>query len=289
VSVEEAPALGRRRLGAELKRCREAAGLTQQQVSREFEWHAAKVTRIEAARVAVTPRDVKDLLSLYEVHDRDYRESLVQLARPARGRVWWADYRDILPPAGSFITLEADASVMCNWEQAVVPGLLQTEAYMRALYSTVPPEHLRSTVDRMVSFRLNRRHRLTADDPLTLRAVIDESVIHRRVGGADVLADQLRHLIAMSELPTVDLRILPFKSGEHPLLGTAVAILEFHDAPDLNVVYVEQFRGTHRLMKRTAEVTRCRDQFEQLTAQCLDPQRTIETIEAALGATARPS
>ncbi len=95
MSVDEGPMLQRRRLGTELKRCREAAGLTQEQVSHQFEWHAAKVTRIETARVSVTPRGVKDLLHLYAVRDRDYCESLVALARSARQRPWWADYRDL--------------------------------------------------------------------------------------------------------------------------------------------------------------------------------------------------
>jgi transcriptional regulator with XRE-family HTH domain len=268
-------------LGAELKRCREAAGLTQEEVSRQFEWHAAKVTRIETARVGVTPRDVKDLLNLYAVGDRDYRERLLQLSRVGGERAWWSEYRDILPP-GNFIRLESEASALRNWEPVVVPGLLQTEAYMRALYSTVPPGSLRAGVDRMVSLRLGRQARLTGDPPLTLRAILDESVIHRRIGGASVMREQVRRLVAVSQLPTVDLRVLPHDAGEHPLLGTAVAILEFREAADLDIVYVEQYRGTHHYVKRPAEVARCREQFERLSAMCLDPDRTIGLLEQIL-------
>ncbi len=277
----EGPALRRRRLGAELKRCREVAGLTQEQVSRRFEWHAAKVTRIETARVAVTPRDVKDLLDLYKVRDGEYREALTQLARAGRERAWWSEYRDLVP-VGEFTRLEADASVMRNWEPVVVPGLLQTEGYKRALFSA-SPGNPRAHVDRMVSFSLARQRRLTDDRPLMLSALMDESVIHRRIGGAGVMAGQLRHLVAVSRLPTVDLRILPYDAGEHPLLGTAVAILEFQDAADLNVVYVEQYRGTHHFVKDQAEVARCQEHFRQLTEKCLDERRTIELIERALG------
>ncbi|WP_433306843.1 Scr1 family TA system antitoxin-like transcriptional regulator [Actinoplanes sp. CA-030573] len=100
----------------------------------EFEWHAAKVTRIETARVAVTPRDVKDLLNLYDVRDNEYRELLIGLARAGRERAWWSEYRDIVP-VGPFIRLEAEASALRNWEPTVVPGLLQTEAYTRAISS----------------------------------------------------------------------------------------------------------------------------------------------------------
>src|SRR3954463_13458571 len=99
----------RRRLGSELKRRRERGGLTQENVSRHFEWHAAKVTRIETARVAVTPRDVRDLLTLYGVGDQQYREALIELARLSRERSWWTDYRDIMRP-GNFVGLEAGAT-----------------------------------------------------------------------------------------------------------------------------------------------------------------------------------
>ena len=113
MSNDEGPTLRRRRLGDELKRCREAAGMTQENVSRHFEWHAAKVTRIETARVAVTPRDVRDLLELYGVDDPGYRDALVELARMSKERSWWADYRDLIRP-GNFIGLEAGAATSGN-------------------------------------------------------------------------------------------------------------------------------------------------------------------------------
>ncbi|WP_433306841.1 Scr1 family TA system antitoxin-like transcriptional regulator [Actinoplanes sp. CA-030573] len=112
-------------------------------------------------------------------------------------------------------------------------------------------------------------------------------MIHRRIGGAGVMAEQLRHLVAMSELPTVSLRVAPYAAGAHPLLGTAVAILEYDDAPDLNIVYVEQYRGTHHFMKQPAEVARCQANFAELTAKCLDERATKELIaEAAARLTA---
>src|ERR1700760_3710756 len=112
--MDEGPTLRRRRLGAELRRCREAAGMTQEQGSRRFEWHSAKVNRIETARVSVTPRDVRDLLDLYGVRDDDYRESLLKMSRSSRQRTWWAtEYRDVVRP-DSFIALESEATVMRN-------------------------------------------------------------------------------------------------------------------------------------------------------------------------------
>jgi transcriptional regulator with XRE-family HTH domain len=270
LSGHEGPALRRRRLGAELKRCRGAAGLTQEQVSRRFEWHAAKVTRIESGQVTVTPRDVKDLLDLYDVRDPRYRETLVELARATRRRAWWAEYSDILRP-DSFIVLEAEASTTRNWEPTVVPGLLQTEAYMRALFASSLMSYPRDQIDRRVALRLARQRRLTDDDPLTLRAILDESVTHRLVGGERVMAGQRRHLAAMAELPNITVRILPHHVGEHPLLGRSVAILEFREAAYLDAVYVEGFGRARSWRRDPAEVARYRTEFDQLDAKCVGP------------------
>ena len=281
MSIDEGPTLRRRRLGAELKRCREKAGLTQEQVSRRFEWHAAKVTRIETARVSVTPRDVRDLLDVYGVTDRGYRDMLVELARASRERAWWFEYRDIVGP-DSFISQEAEATAMRTWEPVVVPGLLQTEAYMRALFRTAGALRRGTSVDRAVALRLARQRRLTDARPLDLFLLIDESVLHRPIGGEAVMAEQLRHLIAVSELPTVSLRIVPYRVGGHPLLGTSLAILEFHDAADLNVVYIEAPGKASHFLKQPAEVAHYQREFEQLSHQSLDHQHTRKMIQAII-------
>ncbi|WP_229073096.1 helix-turn-helix transcriptional regulator [Actinoplanes sp. DH11] len=276
----EGPTLRRRRLGAELKRCREAAGLTQQDVSRHFEWHAAKVTRIETARVAVTPRDVRDLLTLYNVRDQGYREALVELARLSRERTWWTDYRDIMRP-GNFVGLEAAASSMRAWEPIIVPGLLQTEAYMRALIKTGRSNDTQQQIDRRVALRLTRQSRLGGDRPLELSAVIDESVVRRVIGGEDVMADQLRHLIDTAGLPNVTLQILPFSAGEHPFLGGSAALLEFRETTHLDVVYLEGIAGDY-YEEQPDEVARYRQEFERMSAKALDHRTTIKMIESLL-------
>jgi transcriptional regulator with XRE-family HTH domain len=282
VSVDEGPTLRRRRLGAELKRCREAAGLTQENVSRHFEWHAAKVTRIETARVAVTARDVRDLLDLYKIQDQAYREALIELARMSRERTWWSDYRDVIRP-GNFVGLEAGASSMRTWEPVIVPGLLQTEAYIRALMRTgrsYDPPH---EIDRRVALRLTRQGRLTGRRPLEFSAVIDESVVRRVIGGREVMNEQLRYLAEMAQLPNVTLQILP--SG---------APLEFHcvdaqlirgttgaETTHLDVVYLEGLAGDS-YEEQPAEVARYRSEFERLSAMALDHRQTIKMIESLL-------
>jgi transcriptional regulator with XRE-family HTH domain len=280
MSVDEGPTLRRRRLGAELKRRREAAGLTQEHVSRYFEWHAAKVTRIETARVAVTARDVRDLLTLYGVHDDEYREALIGLARQSRERTWWTDYRDVMRP-GNFVGLEAEASSMRVWEPVVLPGLLQTEAYMRALMrtgrSSDPPE----SIDRRVALRIKRQDRLTGPNPLTLSAIVDESVIRRVVGGADVMGDQLRHLLSRAQLPNVTLQILPFDAGEHSFLGGSAALLEFRETTHLDVLYLEGLAGDY-YEEQPLEVARYRNELERLSSMALDRRMSVKMIENML-------
>ncbi|MEV4706284.1 helix-turn-helix transcriptional regulator [Actinoplanes sp. NPDC049316] len=282
MSTDEGPTLRRRRLGTELKRCRERAGLTQENVSRHFEWHAAKVTRIETARVAVTPRDVRDLLMLYGVDDEQYREALMELARSSRQKTWWTDYRDIMRP-GNFVGLEAEAASLRVWEPIVLPGLLQTEDYVRALMrtgrSTDSPQH----IDRRVALRLKRQDRLHGKNPLQLFAIIDESVVRRSVGGPVVMDHQLRHLIDVAQLPNVTVQILPFDAGEHPFLGGSAALLEFPETTHLDVVYLEGLAGD-LYEEQHSEVARYRAEFDQLSTRALDPRLTLKMIESLLHA-----
>jgi transcriptional regulator with XRE-family HTH domain len=281
VSADEGPTLRRRRLGAELKRCREAAGLTQENVSRQFEWHAAKVTRIETARVAVTARDVKDLLTLYGIADDGYREALMALARSSREKTWLTDYRDLMRP-GNFVGLEQEASSMRAWEPILLPGLLQTENYMRALMlsgrSFDPPQ----VIDRRVALRRKRQGRLHAGTgALRLAAIVDESAVRRVIGGSDVMNDQLHSLIEAAQLPNVTVQILPFDAGEHPFLGGSAALLEFQETTHPDVVYLEGLAGD-LYEEQPSEVGRYRDEFDRLSAMALDHRLSLKMIEGLL-------
>jgi len=277
---DEGPTLRRRRLAAELKKSREEAGFTQESVSRHFEWHSAKVTRIENARVPVTARDVNDLLTLYGVRDVDYREALLALARQGKPRTWWADYRDVMRP-GNFVGMESDASTTRVWEPIVLPGLLQSEAYMRALIGTGRRHDRKETIERRVALRRMRQARLTAPSPLQLVALIDESVIHRVVGGPSVMQEQRRKLIEVSALPNVSMRIVPYSAGEHPFMGGSVALLEFPDVAHLDVIYLEGLAGDY-YEEQPAEVKRYRDEFERLRSRALSESSSISLIERLL-------
>ncbi|GAA2337386.1 helix-turn-helix transcriptional regulator [Dactylosporangium salmoneum] len=280
MAVDEGPTLRRRRLAAELKKCREDAGFTQEYVSRHFEWHSAKVTRIENARVPVTPRDVNDLLTLYRVADSDYRDALMTLARLARQRGWWTDYKDVMRP-GNFVGMEADASSAKVWEPIVLPGLLQSERYMRALMGSGRSHDPQAALERRVELRKTRQRRLSGPAPLQLWAIVDESVVRRHVGGVEVMRDQWRRLIEATERPNVTLQILPLDAGEHAFLGGSVALLEFPDVAHLDVVYLEGLAGDY-YEEQPAEVKRYRVEFERLSTRALGQDASIGMIKRLL-------
>jgi hypothetical protein len=280
VTLDEGPTLRRRRLGAELKKCREAAHLTQETVSRHFEWNTAKVTRIETARVAVSARDVRDMLALYGVRDDEYREALVDLARQSKERSWWTDYKDVMRP-GNFVGLEAGAAAMRVFEPILLPGLLQTEDYMRALIRTGRPQDTPEAVDRRIALRRNRQNRLTGANPLELSAIIDEAVLRRTIGGEDVMREQLHHLIEAAQLPNVTVQILPLNAGEHTFLGGPAALLEFRETTHMDVVYLEGLAGDY-YEEQPHEVARYREEFDRLSARALDHRMSLKMIESLL-------
>ena len=273
VPFDEGPTLRRRRLGSELKRCREQAGMTQEQVSKYFEWHAAKVTRIETARVAVTARDVKDLLTLYGVTDAEERAALLNLAKEANARGWWHAYSDILPLwAESYVGLEAAASVIRTYQIQLIPGLLQTEGYARALIrqgSAASEEE----IARRSELRGSRQEILRRPDAPQLWVVVDEGALRRPVGSREVVREQLAYLAEMADHPAVTLQILPFSAGAHSAMGGPFTILRFAE-PDLaDVVYIEQLTSALYLDK-PAEVDSYLEVMDRL---CLEARPVAHT------------
>lgn len=278
--VDEGPTLRRRRLGAELKRCRENAKLTQEYVSRHFEWHAAKVTRIETARVTVTPRDVRDLLTLYGVDDEPYREALLELARQSKERSWWTDYRDVM--RGAYVGLEDGAAAMRSFEPLILPGLLQTRDYMAALMHSGRAGDPPADIDRRIALRLQRQERrLRGTRPIQLTAVIDESVLRRTIGGVTVMRDQLRHLVDIAQSPNVTIRVLPLDFGAHLFLSGPAALLEFPESTQSDVVYLEGLGGDF-YEEQPSEVARYGEEFDRLYSGALDHHATLKMIESFL-------
>ncbi|GLX05822.1 MULTISPECIES: helix-turn-helix domain-containing protein [Microbispora] len=272
------PTVRRRRLGQELRRLRERADLTGDQVAARLGWSAAKISRIETARTSPRTSDVEALLVIYMVDSRQ-RQELLALHRDATRKGWWEDYRDSLPKEyTTFLGLEAEATAARDWEPQVVPGLFQTEAYVRAMMESGQRSTLEAPggVRSRIEVRMARQQAvLRAESPLAISAVLEESVLLRRFGDHEVMREQLRRLIEVSELPNVELRILPL-DADHPINTGAFCHLkvpEFHD-----VVYLEALLGG-RLVEDEAIVYRYEVAFDYLETKALDVDDSRRFLE----------
>ena len=243
--MERVPAVRRRRLGEELRRLRDLAGLTSGEAAGLAGWHQSKVSRIETGRSSVRAEDVTVLLDVYAVRDRDLRDLLATLAGNGYQRGWWHDFRDVLPVEyRDFISLETGASRARSMENSVVPGLLQTHAYAEALTRDVMPQLGGRALDALVNVRVARQAVLHQDPPLELWAVLDEAVLRRSVGGPEVMAGQLHRLEQAAELPQVRLQVLPFTAGGHMGVTGSFVIFSFPSTSDLDVVVVDHLTSS---------------------------------------------
>src|SRR3954449_6112558 len=217
--MQHGPAVRRRKLGAELRALRASAGLTSGEAARLVGWHQSKVSRIETGASGVKPADVRLLLDAYRVGDTNLRELLLVLAgsdESAGRHHWWHAYRGVLPPTyRDFISLESQASAMSTLETSVVPGLLQTPEYARAVTRAAVEGLDDERLDALVQVRLARQDVLRSDPPLRLSAVLDEAVLRREVGGPDAMPRELRRLMEAARLPQLRLQVLPFPAGAH--------------------------------------------------------------------------
>ncbi|MCD9903782.1 helix-turn-helix domain-containing protein [Streptomyces cyaneofuscatus] len=270
------PTVRRRRLGQELRRLRELKGMTAEEVAERLLVSQSKISRLENGRRSISQRDVRDLCGVYEVEDVRIVDSLMQMAKDSRQQGWWHAFGDI--PYSVYIGLETDAESLRVYEPQMVPGLLQTRAYAEALISGALPEAPPSDIEKRVNVRSRRQDRVNApDNPLRLWAVIDESALRRRVGDNQVMIDQLEHLVEQSHLPHVTVQVLPFDMGAHPGINGQYAILEFPDAADSSVVYIEGVTSDLYLEKAN-DVQRYSVMYEHLRAQALNVEQTREFI-----------
>jgi hypothetical protein len=223
------------------------------------------------------------LLELYGVTGPE-RDGLIRLAREARQPGWWHSFRDVLPnPYEVFIGLEAGAASIRNFEPVVVPGLLQTDEYARQMSRGGPRELDREDIERRVQVRMERQRIVTREDRPRLWAVIDEAVIRRVVGGPEVIAEQLRHLIECAEHGKTTLQVVPFSAGAHAGTTGPFIILDFPEPTDPSVVYVETLAGDLYLEER-ADVDRYTLAFDRLLAAALHPDDSVRLVQQAADA-----
>jgi Domain of unknown function (DUF5753)/Helix-turn-helix domain len=212
-------------------------------VAVELGWSESKLSRIETARIGISEPDLDRLLATYGLPAED-RIRLRDLARRGRARVWWTPYRSSVPdPYDEYLALEAEAAAMAEWEAQLIPGLLQTDEYARAVIEVgadiVSPE----TIQRRLALRMARQVVLTRDSPPQFSVVLDESVLRREVGGREVLDRQLQHLFDASHWSGVELLVLPFTVGAHAALTESFVIFDFEIDTRAPVVHSEGLTG----------------------------------------------
>ena len=273
------PTVRRRRLGSELRKLREQKGMTAEEVAERLLVSQSKISRLENGRRSISQRDVRDLCGVYGVEDTRIVESLMQMAKESRQQGWWHAFGDI--PYSVYIGLETDAESLRVYEPQIITGLLQTRAYAEALIHGALPETSLSDIEKRVQVRMRRQERITAETgPLRLWLVLDEAALRRTVGSPLVMREQLEYLAEMSRLPHVTVQVLPFGVGAHPGLNGQYAILEFADAADSSVVYLEGVTSDLYLEK-AHDVQKYAVMYEHLRAQALNVDQSRKFIEDA--------
>jgi transcriptional regulator with XRE-family HTH domain len=281
MASDHSPTVRRRRLALELRRLREAARFTCEEVADHLECSASKISRVETGRVSVSPRDVRDMLEVYGV-PADQRESLVQLARDSRQKGWWHAFSDTMQPQyATYVGLESAASEIRIYEVSLIPGLLQTEDYARAVIRSGMMKSPGEDVERSVALRMARQPALTRDNPPKLWAVLDEAALRRRVGGSGLMRMQLEYLLAQAALPNVAVQVIPFAGGAHPGMGRPFVILVFPERVDTDVVYLEDLTSSLYL-EDVAEVDRYNVFFNHLRATALSFDDSFALIASVL-------
>ena len=271
------PTVRRKRLGIELRRLREQAELTCEDVGRRLECSGTRISRIETGRISVRPGDLRELLEVYGVTGAE-ADSLVQLAREARRKGWWHTYGRVLPTwFEAYIGLESEAVRLRDFQPLVMPGLLQTEDYARAVLRAAPHAGSGAEVDRQVALRMERQKILSQPSPPDVCLVLSESVLRVQVGGPAVMRAQLRRLTDAAERPNITLQVLPSTTAAHVQPISPFTMLEFPDAADPAVVYLEHLTGS-LFLENEDEVRRYRVVFDHLRAEALDTSQSVGLI-----------
>ncbi|WP_067497222.1 helix-turn-helix transcriptional regulator [Actinoplanes sp. TFC3] len=276
------PTVRRLQLGARLRSLRLAAGISRDQAGYEIRGSESKISRMELGRVAFKERDVTDLLRLYGITDPGEHERLLALAREANSPGWWHSYGDVLTTwFQNYLDLEQAAELIRTYEIQFVPGLLQTDAYARAVILLGHGTASAEEIDRRADLRMARKQLLTREHAPRLWAVIDEAVLHRPIGGEQVLREQIEYLLEVSTHRNVRLQVIPFESGGHAAAGGAFSILRFAHQHLPDVVYIEHLTSGLYLDKRE-DVDHYAAAMGRLVIEAEQPDRTQELLRKAL-------
>lgn len=276
------PAVPRMVLGARLQRLREAQYITREEAAEAIRAPDTEISRMELGRGGFRPRDVADLLTIYGVTDETERGTLLALADEANRSGWWHAYNDVVPDwLQTYLGLEQAADVIRCYEVQFVPGLLQTRDYAHAVialgHGRAPDEELQRRVD----LRMRRQQILYRSDAPYLWAVIDEAALRRPVGGATTMRAQLRHLIAVCDLPRVTVQMMPFQAGGHAAAGGPITLLRLPEQELPDVVYLEQLLGAH-YPDRPEDIEYYRHIINHLVTRAARPAETQDILRGFL-------
>ncbi|MEU8204102.1 helix-turn-helix transcriptional regulator [Streptosporangium sp. NPDC049046] len=270
------PTVRLRRLAAELRRLREEAGLTQAEVTEKTDLNLATLYRIETAKTKPQLRTLNALLDLYNATG-SRRADLVALQKEAKQRGWLHSFEASLPDQyTALIGLEAEAEQAINYESLFIPGLLQTEDYIRAMIRGVRPAATDEEIENRVSARLQRQALLEGDAPLHLWAILDEAALLRQVGGVSVMRAQLKHLAQQARRPHITVQVIPFSAGAHPGMPGSFIALKFAE-DDFDVVYIDSMAGD-LFLEKESDIEMYNHMCQHLRAIALSPADTAALL-----------
>jgi transcriptional regulator with XRE-family HTH domain len=271
------PTIRRRELGALLKALRTERGWTAEQVGITLRFSRSKLSRLETGQRGASARDINDLCDLYEI-GKEERQRLLDLAREGKKRAWW---QPLGLPYSTYIGLEDEAASIRDYGLGIIPGLLQTPDYARAVVRAAGPELASEAVEQRVQGRMTRQLLLLRENGPHFEAVIDESVLHRVVGGPDVMRAQLKRMLELSSLPSVTLRVIRYGAGALPADNNKFIILSFTQPAIPDVVFIEGLTGD-LFLEDPADVEAYKATYRTLINLAADPDATREYIVAAI-------
>lgn len=274
--MHTSPTIRRKRLSNALRNLRRDARLTADDAARRLTWDPSKISRIESNEWKL-PK-VADIERLCEVYGADdaTRDALIALARQARQRGWWEQFKDVLGPA--LPGLEAEARRIWQYQPTLIPGLLQIPSYMRALFRAGLCDD--AETERRIAARLARQQILNRDDPPQLWAILDETALRKMIGGREVMRDQVHHLLAMSERPHIDIQVMPDTVGAHASMGGPIVLLDYEGDP--TIVYVEHMGTGDLFLESPKEVMRYTKRYDHVMAAADGVEQSRAYLEGLL-------
>jgi transcriptional regulator with XRE-family HTH domain len=275
VATTTSPTVRRRELGRRLRELRNAHGLTVEDVAEKLLCSATKISRLETGARRPSLRDVRDLCGIYGV-DPSTAAEFMELARATRDPVWWTQYEDLkLDP---YLGLEQDAIAITSFTTYYLPALLQTEQYTRAVIKAIAPKMDPSICEQRVEARIHRQQVLTKDNPPRYRVLLDEAVLHRGVGGPEVMVAQLDKVLEAERTRKATIQVIPFDFGVHAAQDSNFVQLEFDAGSNIPpIVFVEGLTG-NQYLERPAELARYREAIELLRDSALSPRDSIARV-----------